>query len=273
MTHPAVRSPAGLLAAFHEQVRLTGVEDAPGHVVERDGPVRRSYPPDAAEAGATIVSPEGLGSRPQHWIDRQVAFFTKRGQQVEWKTYGYDEPADLAERLEAAGFVAEPSEALVLGQCARLTDPVPLPDGVLVRQGREDDWDAVGELDEAVFGAGASRWSAMLRAEQAADPEHVFSVVATHGATGQVLAHSVLRLSAGTRFAGLWSGKVHPDWRRQGLYRAMVAQRARIALERGYELVRVDALPTSEPILTGLGLHAVTDTTPYVLPLTTHQSH
>ena len=39
---------AELLELFHTQVRLNDRDAAPGFVVDRDGPVHRTYPPDAA---------------------------------------------------------------------------------------------------------------------------------------------------------------------------------------------------------------------------------
>jgi hypothetical protein len=40
-------------------------------------------------------------------ITAQVRYFAARGTPVEWKLYDYDQPADLAQRLVAAGFVAD----------------------------------------------------------------------------------------------------------------------------------------------------------------------
>ena len=53
----------------------------------------------------------------------------------------------------------------------------------------------------------------------------------------------------GTQFASLWGGGTAAAWRGRGVYRAVVAYRARLAAERGYRYLQVDALPDSEPIL------------------------
>ena len=263
--------PDELLRRFHEQIRLADRDHAPTHVVERDGPVRRAYPPDPGEDGAMIESPEGLGPDPSAVIERQVAFFTARGQRVEWKTYSYDQPADLRERLRAYGFVPEDEEALMLGPAERVAGSLAIADRYAVRAISSDprsaqaEWDQVEALDEAVFGEGGAAWSRLLRAEEAADPHHVRSVVAVDLHGGVVVGHGVLRLVAGTDFAGLWGGKVHPEHRGQALYRAMAALRARWAIEAGHPICRVDALPTSRPILVRMGLSQVATTTPCVL--------
>jgi hypothetical protein len=260
-----------LLRRFHEQIRLTDRDHPPERVFERDGPIHRIYPADPAEPGAMVESPEGLGPDPADAIVRQVEFFTSRGQTVEWKTYAYDEPADLPERLAAYGFVAGDEEALVLGSAERLAEPVTLPGRYAVRALSPDadaaaaDWAQIAALDGAVFGEEGAQWSRAMRAEEAADPVHVRSILAVDLGAGEVVGHGVLRLVPGTTFAGLWGGKVRADHRGQGLYRAMTAVRARWALTAGHTVCRVDALPTSRPILERMGMTQVTTTTPCVL--------
>ena len=68
----------------------------------------------------------------------------------------------------------------------------------------------------------------------------------------------------GTRIAGLWGGSTLPAYRGRGIYRALVARRAALAVERGYPILQVDASDDSRPILVRLGLHVVGGTTPYV---------
>lgn len=259
-------TPHDLLERFHTQVRLPDRDAAPGFVVDRDGPVHRTYPPDVRAPGAMVECPEGLGDDPDGWIRRQVEFFTSRGQAVEWKTYGYDEPADLPERLVRAGFTAEDPEVVLLGRCADLVHDVELPPGVrLTEPTSEDQWARVGELVEAVWGREGVDIAAALRAEQEARPDLMTTTVVEDVETGQAVSYAILRMTEGTEFCGLWGGSTLPAWRRRGLYRALVSHRAAAALERGYPLARVDTSPDSRPILVRLGLHAVADTRPYTL--------
>jgi hypothetical protein len=259
-------TPDELLEMFHTQVRLHDRDAAPGFVVDRDGPVHRTYPPDAGEHGAMVECPEGLGSDPDRWVARQVEFFTARGQAVEWKTYGYDEPADLPERLVRAGFVADDPEVVLLGRCADLVHDVTLPDGVRLREiTADDDWERVRVSVDSVWGTQSSWVNDALRAEQRRDPDLLVAVVAEDAASLQVLSYGVLRLQPGTEFCGLWGGSTLAHWRGRGLYRALTSYRARLALDRGYPYARVDTSPDSRPILVGLGMHAVADTRPYLL--------
>ena len=73
-----------------------------------------------------------------------------------------------------------------------------------------------------------------------------------------------LVLRPGTEFAGLWGGSTLSQWRGRGIYRALVAARAQLAVARGVRYLQVDASSDSAPILRRLGFRAVTTTTPYV---------
>lgn len=68
---------------------------------------------------------------------------------------------------------------------------------------------------------------------------------------------------AGTEFASLWGGGTLEAWRGKGIYRALVSYRARLAAERGFRYLRVDALAPSRPILERLGFVQLTTTIPF----------
>ncbi|HVK25869.1 MAG TPA: GNAT family N-acetyltransferase, partial [Actinokineospora sp.] len=191
-------------------------------------------------------------------------FFAARGQRVEWKTYSYDEPADLGERLAAAGFVAEELEALILGDAEAVAVDVDLPAGLSVRAIRDDrDLERIADLHDLVWPG--TRWITLrVGEEMRARPDLVQGCLDEESGDGPVLCASWLRLVEGSGFGGLWGGATHPDWRGRGLYRATVAHRARLALAAGYPLLRVDASPHSRPILERAGLHQVATTTPYI---------
>jgi hypothetical protein len=259
-------TPDELLSTFHDQIRLRDRDAETAHVIERDGLVHRNYPADAAAMGAMIESPEGLGDDPDAVIGAQRDFFAQRGQRVEWKTYSYDPPADLGARLAAVGFEAEEVEALILGELAVLADLAPdVPAGLRLRAIGADDLPAVATFQDAIWGEGSSWVTGKHFEELAADPEHMQGCLVERESDGLVVTASWVRMTPETEFCGLWGGSTLAEYRRQGLYRASVGYRARLALGRGYRYVRVDASPNSRPILQRLGLHQVATTTPYVL--------
>lgn len=263
-----------ILEDFHRQIRLAGREDEPrpGLVQDVDGPVRRTWSQDPAKF-AVVECPAGLGVDPERWIARQVEFFAARGQEFEWKTYDYDEPVDLVERLRRHGFAVAGEEALVLGETAALAHPVTTKGVRLRRVGVGDDaaFAGIEDLTEIVWGRRDGH-TADLREELRAKPDDVDILVAEAtepmGADdrrvepGQVVCGAWVRYAPGTDFCSFWGGTTHPAARRRGIYRSLVAERARYATERGFPFARVDCTPDSLPILTRLGLERVATTTP-----------
>ena len=68
----------------------------------------------------------------------------------------------------------------------------------------------------------------------------------------------------GTELNALWGGSALAAWRRRGIYRALVARRAQVAVERGVKYLLVDASDDGSPILQRLGMHQVATATPWV---------
>jgi GNAT superfamily N-acetyltransferase len=105
-------------------------------------------------------------------------------------------------------------------------------------------------------------WIDALADERAADPQGLSIFVAEAG--DRTVGDGWVRFPSGTEFATFRGGFTLPAWRRRGIYRALVAHRAKLAAERGRRYIEVDASDESRPILERLGFVAVTSTTPYV---------
>jgi GNAT superfamily N-acetyltransferase len=203
------------------------------------------------------------GAALDELIARQVSFFAERGERFEWKHYGHDLPADLPERLLAAGFESEPTETVVI---ARVSDVAPeprLPEDVSLREANtRADFERIAAMESAVWGD-EHRWLPdMLESERKADPDSLTVVVAE--AAGTVVCAAWIRFAEGTEFAALFGGATLAEWRRRGIYRATVAYRANLARRRGFRYLETDASDDSRPILERLGFVPVTTTTPYV---------
>jgi hypothetical protein len=255
--------PAALLAAYDTQLRDRMPDPMPvGWRVERDGPVLRHF----TERGG-FIGYRSVADLPPAELDalitRQRDIFAARGEQVEWKWHAYDLPADLPDRLRAAGFAPEERETVVVGLAEPLTaDPV-LPEGVRLRQVTERaDFERIADMEAEVWGKPHGWLADGLEAEVAADPEAVAILVAEAGDT--VVCAGWVRYTPGTEFASLWGGSTLTEWRRKGIYRALVAARATLAVARGYRYLQVDASDDSRPILERLGFVPLTETVPYV---------
>jgi GNAT superfamily N-acetyltransferase len=265
--------PVALREAYDTRLRTFVPAHLPaGMEVDTDGPLIRLTDDGGFVTYRSVESltPSDLDAL----IARTRDFYADRGMDVEWKFHGHDRPADLPERLVAAGFEPEQEEVVLVGLAAPLADPdPPLPAGVRLREVTDRaDLDPIDDLKVAVWGGDHSDQAGALEREIAADPSGITVVSAsTAGGAGQhstevgpIVSAAWVRYIPGTGFATLWGGATRPDWRGRGIYRALVAYRAWLAVERGYTYLQVDAMPMSRPILERLGFVAVTTTTPYV---------
>jgi len=253
-----------LLAAYDAQLRGRVPDRLPeGERAERDGPVVRFT---GGTGGGWVLYRDlgGLdGEELDELIARQVRIFAERGDRFEWKLHGHDQPADLPERLRAAGFVPEEQETIVIARVDDIAAPPVLPDGVTLREVTERaDFERMQVMQEAVWNDDHSWAADMFEAERSVDPSSITILVVEAG--DEVVCNGWIRFEAGTEFATLWGGATLPEWRGRGIYRATVAYRANLAAARGFRYLEVDASDDSRPILERLGFLAVTTTTPFV---------
>lgn len=252
----------GLLDAYDKQMR--GVPPTPptGVRYEQDGPLLRIV----GQVRGFISGPHDVGLRGaelDQLIRRQRDYFAARGEAVRWKVRGHDQPADLVDRLRAAGFVPEEQETVMIGLAGEMAREPVLPAGVRLRQVTTDtDMHRIAAMVSTVWGQDWSWLADDLIGRISAAPAEIAVMVAE--ADGVVVSAAWLVFRAGTESAGLWGGSTLPAWQGQGIYRALVAARARLATARGVKFLQVDASDDSTPILRRLGFHAVTTTTRYV---------
>jgi GNAT superfamily N-acetyltransferase len=256
---------AEVLAAFNRQVRQGTAPDGTGATFETDAHVvRRLAVPGCG--GSTVLWSDLDASNAEQVIAAQVKFFASRGEEFEWKHYSYDEPADLAGRLIATGFRPEEPESLMIAAIGEITEALSsadLPPGIrLERATDEAGVDRLVRVHELVFGRDESELRASLLAQLASAPETTDLVIAMAG--DEPVSAARTEFVAGTEFAGLWGGGTLPQWRRNGIYRALVRYRAELAARRGYKYLTVDASDQSRPILQRIGFERLAITTPYI---------
>ncbi|PUA79291.1 GNAT family N-acetyltransferase [Nocardioides currus] len=255
-----------LLEAYDAQLRREAeVLTATG--VSQDGPLVR-----AVFNRGGFVTYRDLGGLTGEDLDdliaRTIAHFRDETDvdEVEWKTRGHDEPADLAERLVRAGLVADPVETVMIGEASALAVPVEVPDAVRIRRldpadaGFVSDAHRMSAMQTTAFGGGPSADDLVDRLTRTADLSEAW--IAEVG--DEVVCAGRLEVVPGTEFAGLWGGATLEPWRGRGIYRALVAARAGSAIARGVRYLHSDCTAMSRPILERSGLVPVTTTTPYL---------
>ncbi|MBF8192733.1 GNAT family N-acetyltransferase [Nonomuraea sp. K274] len=248
-----------VLAEFDRQLRRAARPDGPGARIEQAGDVVRQVAPQHGWNGVLWSGLDDDGADAA--IAEQVGYFGGLGRPFEWKLYAHDRPDDLGRRLLAAGFTAEPAETVMAGWIAALAVDGPPPGGVrLAGVTDQAGVELMARVHERAFGTPGEHLRRRLLDQLAAG-----TLVAVVAMAGDVpVSAARMDVHPGSRFASLWGGGTVPEWRGRGLYRALVAYRARLAAARGYEFLQVDASSESRPILARLGFEALTTTTPYV---------
>lgn len=190
-----------------------------------------------------------------------VARFAELGREWEWKHYSYDKPADLADRLLAAGFTPEPTEALLVAVIDELPTEAALPAGTtLLPVTDEETVEMFVKVHNEVFGGDYSAVGRKLLEDK--ENQRGFVVVAEGGP----VSCARVEFTPGTDFAGLWGCGTLAQWRGRGLFRALVAHGTRAAKDAGFRYFQADASDDSSPILQRLGFVQLATTTPFIHP-------
>jgi len=248
--------PAEVQALYDSEMRRNPVP-RPGSRVERVGPIVRVVGEDNY-----VLFSDLSEANAQAVVAAQADFFSRRGNEVEWKVFGHDRPANLEAILAAEGFVPDEPETLVV---LDLKDGLPegtAPAGIEVRRvsGVDGIRDAVTARD-AAFGPDdpgiSERYSRLQE-----DPNHALFVAY---AEGRPVASARIEMAPLRSFASLWGGGTAPEYRHRGIYRGLVYARAALARSAGYRFLTVDARDTSRPILERLGFVSLTTTRAWVL--------
>ncbi|MEU9251168.1 GNAT family N-acetyltransferase [Streptomyces sp. NPDC048270] len=260
MDHEELRT---VRAAYDARMRRGAEPDMAQARVERTGTVVRQTVPGPGWNGVLWSDLDEETADAE--IAAQVAHFARLGtSEFEWKLYDHDRPADLGARLRAAGFVPEPPETLMVGRTADLAGlPVDPPEGVTLRVVTDEAGvDLMMDVHARAFGTERPQIREQMLSLLREQPDSLAAVVAMAGGTPVSAARMEMR--PGTPFAGLWGGGTDPRWRGRGIYRLLVAHRARVAAELGIPYLQVDASADSRPILERLGFAVLGVTTPYV---------
>ena len=120
--------------------------------------------------------------------------------------------------------------------------------------------DEIGDLLsvwEAVWPGESGGWARILGEEIQRAPERVRVLMAYDN--DQPVASSYIVLDPRKTFAYLGGGATLASHRGRGLYRSLVAARARIAEAEGIANLAVEASPGSAPILARLGFEVLTE--------------
>ena len=250
-----------ILALYDEQERENSVH--PLYRREEVGPVVRHVSHDPSRISFIIYSDLNAANADEV-IQEQIDWYKEdvNGFGLEWKTFDHDVPPDLKQRLTVHGFEEDEVEALLLidlqdcppvylqpvtADVRRITDPAQMAD--------------VAAIQEKIYGESFDWLARQLRENIITQPD--FWGVYIAYVDGVPACSAWISFPQGSTFAGLWGGATLPEYRKMGLYTAVVATRAQEAIKRGYRFLTVDAGDMSRPILEKRGFKLLTYTTPF----------
>jgi GNAT superfamily N-acetyltransferase len=231
-----------VLAQYDAEVRANP-EPRPGLVVERtDGVIRLT-------GYYNFVSWWELTSNTvRQTVARQAAHFRSRGEKLIWRVYEHDSPAEISGCLAEEGFEADTPGTLMIFDLANELMPAIAGDIEIRRVGTNEELDDYLQASEEAFGR-ADAWQRKAYASRLKDASIVLYVVYVSGKSA-----AAGRLEIGSNSFGLlFGGGVAPAYRRMGIYRALVHQRAKEATRHGLRYLSTEARETSRPILQSLG--------------------
>lgn len=252
------------LRLYDEQLRTDA--ETPGALsVARLGPLRLAT---YAGGRGSITYPHFSGQEPQalaQLAGPALEHFSAQPQirEVEFKTRGHDRAPGLAERLHALGFIAQPSESIMIGPLQSLFSDGPDPAGLELRcVSTSDEIEEMCRMVDRAFGEPYDPATTQALVSRMSRNDGMELWVAW--TQGRMVGAGRLEPVAGTEFAGLWGGGVLPAFRGRGVYRALVDARARSAVAKGCKYAHSDSTEYSRPILERRGLLKVSTTTPYL---------
>ena len=194
-------------------------------------------------------------------IQEQIAYYNDLGYSFEWKLYDHDTPLDLKARLLEAGLKEKEEEALMV------LDFDNAPDSLF--QSSDHDIRRITSPDkvEDVMGVQRIVWSedfSFLEQRLQHDLEHNADLLSVYVAyvDGHPACSAYTYFSPNSQFASIWGGSTLPDYRKRGLYTAILGIRAREAKERGYKFLFLDASPMSKPIVARHGFLHLSNSRP-----------
>jgi GNAT superfamily N-acetyltransferase len=190
-------------------------------------------------------------------IAGQIAYFDSIGRPFEWKVYDFDQPADLAARLERHGFTSGDREAFMVygteSHRSRNANPALRIERITTTEGIRD-----------IIAVQARVWHetpSWLEASLARSFDHCAIYCAYCGTTP--VGAGWIDLGRGSDFAELHGGSVVPELRGRGIYSALFDIRVEEARRRGFHYIAVDAAPMSRPILIRKGFIYICETLPF----------
>jgi GNAT superfamily N-acetyltransferase len=194
-------------------------------------------------------------------VASHAARFRSRGEKLMWRVYEHDSPADISDCLAEEGFEPNAAGALMIFDLANEVQPATPGNLDICRVKTGEELEDFVKASELAFG-GLDAWQRTAYADRLNDPDLALYVAYV---SAEIAASARLETGSMSSFGLLFGGGVAPSYRRMGIYRALVAERAREARRRHLRYLSTEARETSKPILNDLGFVSAAKEVTWVL--------
>ena len=178
-----------------------------------------------------------------------------------WRVYEHDSPAEISGCLAEEGFEPDAAGTLMIFDLANELEASTADNVDIRRVKTEEELEDFVKASEQAFGE-PDAWQRTAYADRLNDPDLALYVAYV---SAEIAASARLEIGSSSSFGLLLGGGVAPSYRRMGIYRALVAERAREARRRNLRYLVTDARETSKPILQNLGFVSAAKEVTWVL--------
>ncbi len=194
-------------------------------------------------------------------VASHAAHFRSRGEKLMWRVYEHDSPAEISGCLAAEGFEPDAAGTLMIFDLANEVQASTADNVDIRRVKTEEELEDFVKASEQAFG-GLDTWQRTAYSDRLNDPDLALYVAYV---SAEIAASARLEIGSPSSFGLLFGGGVAPSYRRMGIYRALVAERAREARRRDLRYLSAEARETSKPILQNLGFVSAAKEVTWVL--------
>lgn len=190
-------------------------------------------------------------------IQQQIADLAPMPQPFSWHVYAHDQPASLQARLLAHGFAPDDDPDAVMTLAAEEAQPI-LRQPILAEVRRLEHRDQLEDVilvEQHVLGGNFS-WIKGRLGDHLDIPGYLSVYIAY--VEGQPASVGWVYFNPRSQFASLFGAATRREYRKRGLYSALLAARVQEAISRGYAFVATGASPMSRPILLQNGFRLLT---------------
>jgi len=214
-----------------------------------------------AEAHNVVIHSRLGAEDADRAISGELEYFRELGSDFEWKLYSHDQPSDLKDRLAARGFSVGDDEAIMSIELESLGFTIAAASSIDVRKvtdekGLKD----FADVNARVWSDKDDSWMKEVAETLRGSPQRMSAWLAY--VEGEPVCAARIDFPERSPFASLWGGATVERHRGRGLYTAVLAARAKEAIERGYRFLTIDAGPMSRPIVERLGFRLLAISNP-----------